>query len=103
MGLGILETRQHAPGTVQLIEDHAESAGKENVVLVPHPSKSPNDPLVGLCSSLRGRVKLMSTAVVELANMEKRSDTVQHSLCYRIGIHSGYSFSHASMRNNVGH
>ena len=46
MGLGILETPRHAPGSVQLIEDNASGAGDENVVLVPHPSKSPNDPLV---------------------------------------------------------
>ena len=46
MGLWILETHRHAPGTVQLLHDHAESAATENVLLVPLPSKSPNDPLV---------------------------------------------------------
>ena len=46
MGLGILETHHYAPGTVQLIDDHAENADQKIVLLVSHPSKSPNDPLV---------------------------------------------------------
>jgi hypothetical protein len=46
MGLGVLETRRHAPGTVHLIDSRSESDEKDNVLLVPHPSKSPNDPLV---------------------------------------------------------
>jgi len=45
MGLGILETHYHAPGTVQLIDNRAETEAKAEVLLVPHPSKSPNDPL----------------------------------------------------------
>ena len=53
MGLWVLETYRHAPGTVQLIDDHAQNATGDNVLLVPHPSKSPNDPLVSACHLLR--------------------------------------------------
>ncbi|KAI9743542.1 MAG: hypothetical protein M1818_002856 [Claussenomyces sp. TS43310] len=45
MGVGILQTHQHAPGTVRLIDDRAEDDVKDTVLLVPRPSKSPNDPL----------------------------------------------------------
>ncbi|KAI9670447.1 MAG: hypothetical protein M1829_004770 [Trizodia sp. TS-e1964] len=55
MGLGILETTKHAPGTVFVLDDASRSSttpnlkydrtGPVDIILVPQPSDDPNDPL----------------------------------------------------------
>ena len=53
MGLGIVEPRwrgTHVPATAVLLQDDLTRTGrktKDEIVLVPRPSNSPRDPLVG--------------------------------------------------------
>ena len=58
MGLGIVEPKQHGihvPATAILLQDNLTGTtpkAKDEVVLVPRPSNSPRDPLVGGSSTL---------------------------------------------------
>lgn len=92
MGLWVLETYRHAPGTVQLIDDHAESAARENVLPVPLPSKSPNDPLVSACRLPRNFSLLTRSAFVELASMEKGPGFIHPGLCFLSGRDPRYLY-----------
>lgn len=92
MGLWVLETYRHAPGTVQLIDDHAQSSTGDNVLLVPHPSKSPNDPLVSACHLLRILYLLTKRAFLELASMEKGPGIIYPGFCIFSGGYSRYFY-----------
>ena len=78
MGLGILEPCSGralalVPGTATLLqgdEDDVQEASKSAIILVPKPSNSPRDPLVGTAS--RYCTRILAYAPVELAIMEKR-------------------------------
>ena len=56
MGLGILEPKRqetHVPATAVLLQaDRTALKVKDEIVLVPRPSNSPRDPLVGVISPL---------------------------------------------------
>ena len=94
MGLGVLEDKvlEHVPGTTYVFDDERRSAEETardvhskrdktgQIILVPQPSDSPNDPLVTHCLLLEGFLHLLT--VPELAIMEARSDT-RHSFSGR--------------------
>jgi hypothetical protein len=79
MGLGIVEPRRqgtHVPATAVLLQDDlmgTKRKGKDDVVLVPRPSDSPRDPLVGtfhLVAFIQLASRLM--LLTELAVVEER-------------------------------
>ena len=61
MGLGIVEPHSgdapaHVPGTVTLLRSDQETlqgTSKDPIILVPNPSQSPRDPLVGAARRYR--------------------------------------------------
>ncbi len=92
MGFGVLEAKtasgEHVPGTSTIYNDEADGeelviqshlkhgrGSDKDVILVPQPSDSPNDPLV----SPRTRVRSYQlTANPELANVEEEPDLLVH-------------------------
>ena len=58
MGLGIVEPKRqgtHVPATAVLLQDDVKGTApevKNDIVLIPQPSNSPRDPLVGAFSQL---------------------------------------------------
>ena len=58
MGLGIVEPHSgdapvDVPGTALLLHSNKQKSSKETIVLVPKPSQSPRDPLVGAATKHR--------------------------------------------------
>ena len=84
MGLGIIEPKRrvaHVPATVLLLQaDLKGVAGKdkEAIVLVPRPSDSPRDPLVGALSPLHEYSSCITDSPIELAIVEERSMSFCH-------------------------
>ena len=90
MGPWILETYRHSPGTVQLVDDHVESAARENVLLVPLPSNSPNDVLVSACYLPRKFSLLTRSAFVGLASIEEGPGVLHPGFFFLSGGDSRY-------------
>lgn len=92
MGFGVLEAKtasgEHVPGTSTIYNDEVDGeelviqshlkhgwGNDKDVILVPQPSDSPNDPLVSPC------VRVLScqlTSTPELANVEEKPDLFLH-------------------------
>lgn len=83
MGLGVLEdkTLEHVPGTVYVLDDasrnavvaerdtHSKRDKTGKIILVPQPSDSPDDPLVGAASPSQG-LPVWADLALELAHLE---------------------------------
>ena len=82
MGLGIVEPKRqgtHVPATAVLLQDDlTRTKAKDEIVLVPRPSNSLRDPLVGAFSQFHASVGSHLTFLTELAIVEERSLSLCH-------------------------
>ncbi len=84
MGHGIVEPKwqgTHVPATAVLLQDDLAATtrkDKDEIVLVPRPSTSPRDPLVGAFCPLHNMIGLLLILLIELAIVEERSLSFRH-------------------------